>query len=86
MQKLKFNRFTQFSNLSTEEWATLKNLNKRKDIVIKPADKGGAVVVWRSDLYQQEAFRQLSDKSFYAKVDKDLTLTNQKLVKKLFKM
>ena len=67
---------------NTEEWAALKNLNKRKDIVIKPADKGGAVVVWRSDLYQQEAFRQLSDKSFYAKVDKDLTLTNQKLVKK----
>ena len=82
IQKLKFNRFTKCSNLSTEEWATLKNLNKRKDIVIKPADKGGAVVVWRSDLYQQEAFRQLSDKSFYAKVDKDLTLTNQKLVKK----
>ena len=81
IQKLKFNRNIKCSNLSTEEWAALKNLNKRKDIVIKPADKGGAVVVWRSDLYQQEAFRQLSDKSFYAKVDKDLTLTNQKLVK-----
>ena len=82
IKKLKFNRFTKCSNLSTEEWAALQNRNKRKDIVIKPADKGGAVVVWRSDLYQQEAFRQLSDKSFYAKVDKDLTLTNQKLVKK----
>ena len=69
------------SNLSNEEWAALKDLNKRKDIVIEPADKGGAVVVWRSDLYEQEAFRQLSDKSFYAKVDKDFTLTNQKLVK-----
>ena len=81
VQQLKFNRNTKCSNLSTEEWAALKNLSKWKDVVVKPADKGGAVVVWRSDLYQQEAFRQLSDTSFYAKVDKDLTLTNQKLVK-----
>ena len=26
-----------------EEWSALKNLKKRKDIVIKAADKGGAV-------------------------------------------
>ena len=40
-------------------------------MVIKEADKGGAVVVWRADLYQKEALRQLFDTSFYAKVDKD---------------
>ena len=45
------------------------------------SDKGGAVIVWRSDLYQKEASRQLSDTSFYAKIQKDLTSTNQKLVK-----
>ena len=44
------------------------------------ADKGGALVVWRADLYQKEALRQLSDTSFYAKVDKDLTSTNQQIV------
>ena len=44
-------------------------------------DKGGALVVWRTDLYQKEALRQLSDTSFYAKVDKDLTFTNQQIVK-----
>ena len=60
----------------------LKGLSKRKHVVIKAADKGGAVVVWRTDLYRQEAFRQLSDTSFYAKVDKDLTSANQKPVKK----
>ena len=81
IQKLKFNCNTKSSNLSTEKWAALKNLSKRKNVVIKPADKGGAVVVWRSDLYQQEALWQLPDKSFYAKVDQDLILTNQKLVK-----
>ena len=43
--------------------------------------KGGAVVVWRSDLCKEEALRQLSDTSFYAKVEKDLTANNQKIVK-----
>ena len=32
-----------------------------KDIIIKPADKGGAVVVLRRDLYEQEAENQLSN-------------------------
>ena len=81
IHKLKFNRNTKFSNLSSEEWAALKNLSQRNDIVVKSADKGGTVVVWRSDLYQKEALRQLSDTSFYAKIPKDLTSKNQKLVK-----
>ena len=81
IHKLKFNPNTKFSNLSSEEWAALKNLSQRNDIVVKSADKGGEVVVWRSDLYQKEALRQLSDTSFYAKIPKDLTSKNQKLVK-----
>ena len=78
INKLNFNRNTKFSNLSSEERVALKNLSERKD---KAADKGGALVVWRADLYQKEALRQLSDTSFYAKVDKDLTSTNQQIVK-----
>ena len=58
-----------------------KKSKKRKDIVKTAADKGGAVVVWWADLYQKEALRQLSDTSFYAKVDKNLTLINQNIVK-----
>ena len=81
INKLNFSRNTKFSNLSSEERVALKNLSKRKDIIVKAADKGGALVVWRADLYQKEALRQLSDTSFYAKVDKDLTSTNQQIVK-----
>ena len=73
IQKLNFNKSLKFSNLSKEEWTAHQNLKTRDDIVIKPADKGGAVVVWRTDLYKQEAFRQLADTKFYAKVNKDLT-------------
>jgi hypothetical protein len=49
----------------------------RNDIVIKPADKGGALVVWRADLYRNEARRQLGDATFYRRVDKDLTSIHQ---------
>ena len=59
----------------------LENLSKRKDLIVKAANKGGAFVVWWADLYQKEALRQLSDTSFYANVDKDLTSINQQIVK-----
>ena len=81
VHKLKSNWNTKLSNLSEEEWSAFINLKNRNDLVIKAADKGGATVVWRIDLYQQEAIRQLSDPTFYTKVNKDLTPANQKIVK-----
>ncbi|XP_077861688.1 uncharacterized protein LOC144342322, partial [Saccoglossus kowalevskii] len=47
--------------------------SRRDEIVIKPADKGGAVVVWRRDLYLVEAERQLSDTDSYRALDVDIT-------------
>ena len=38
------------SNITDDEENALKTLRRKKDISIKPADKGGAVVVWRRDL------------------------------------
>ena len=70
MNRLNFNCNTKFFNLSSEERAALENHSKSKDIIVKAADKGGALVVWRVDLYQEEAIRQLSDTSCYVKVDK----------------
>ena len=55
INKLKFNRNISFFNLSSEEWSALKSLKKRKDMVIKAAEKGGAVFVWWADLNQKEA-------------------------------
>ena len=48
-----------------------------EDIIIKPADKGGAVVVWRRDQYISEAERQLSDATSYSEVHHDPTEENQ---------
>ena len=47
-----------------EERSTLRDLQERDDIIIKPADKGSAVVVMDKTAYIQEAERQLSDCRF----------------------
>ena len=68
------------SNLTPLEFEALKSLRGRIDIVIKPADKGGALVVWKADLYCNEAHRQLNDTSFCRRVDEDLTSHHQSIV------
>ena len=48
-------------NLSKEEYLTMRNLQNDRNIVIKPADKVSAVVVWDRTDYLKEAERQLID-------------------------
>ena len=60
-----------FSNLSKEEWEALSDLQNDKSIVIKPADKGSAVVVWDRADYIKEAAGQLFDKEVYTEIDSD---------------
>jgi len=60
-------------NLSFAERKGLEELKRNHNIVIKPADKGSAVVVMNTTDYITEAHRQLSDTNFYEKVDTDLT-------------
>ena len=68
------------SNLSQSEWDALKSLKSRQDIVIKPADKGGAVVVWDRAAYIGEASRQLNDSSFYEPIpDSSLVRDNKSI-------
>ncbi|XP_075053840.1 multidrug and toxin extrusion protein 1-like [Mixophyes fleayi] len=52
-------------NLSKKEREALKNLKENKKIVIKPADKGGSVVIQDVDQYHQEVMRQLGDENTY---------------------
>ena len=68
-------------NISLDEAAALNSLKNRKDVVIKPADKGGAVVVWEKNAYIAEANRQLSDTTFYAPSAQDKTVSNNTTVK-----
>ncbi|XP_064478103.1 uncharacterized protein LOC135391688 [Ornithodoros turicata] len=71
---------TSFPNLNPLQLTALGELRSRDDIIIKPADKGGAVVVWRRDLYVAEAERQLSNTRYYEKLDEDSTTQHQHTV------
>ena len=52
-------------NLLSKERIPLNNLRQRTDIIIKPTDKGSAVVVLSKEDYIKEANRQLIDQTYY---------------------
>ena len=64
-------RGSDFSNLLKNEQEALKNLKKYHDIVIKEADKGGAVVVWGRKDYCKEAYKHLNDQQVYEVTESD---------------
>ena len=67
-------------NLSVKEKCAIKTLYKDKFITIKPADKGGAVVVLNTTDYVKEPNKQLSNPNFNEKVPEDLTETHTRKV------
>ena len=59
------------NNLTKQERKALMELKKRKDIIIKEADKGSAVVVMDKDRYINESKRQLGDENVYKQLNED---------------
>ena len=68
-------------NLSTKQRKALRDLAKDKSITIKPADKGGAIVLMDTIDYILEADRQLSEEGTYQKLESDPTPLFQAKVK-----
>ena len=66
-------------NLSKQERVANKKLQKRVDIVIKPADNGSGTVIMGYNWYVDECLRQLNDNRYYQKQTKDLTRYNEEL-------
>lgn len=60
-------------NLSHGEKQALMRLSKNNDIVVKPCDKGGGLTLLNKSDYDNEIRRQLSDTSFYQKLQFDPT-------------
>ena len=60
-------------NITEAENKALKSLCQNTNIVIKPADKGGAVVIMNKVDYINEGLPQLQDTKFYRKITKDPT-------------
>ncbi len=63
--------------LSMRRSVNLKNVT---EIVIKPTDKGSAVVVMDKHDYKQEGLRQLSDENFYLPQDECLTNKHNSII------
>ncbi|XP_041444185.1 uncharacterized protein LOC121402153 [Xenopus laevis] len=64
-------------NLNKDERAALERLKNNSSIIIKPADKGGAVVILDYVYYQTEIYCQLSNSMCYQKLTFDPTLKFQ---------
>ena len=69
-------------NLTQTERSAFRDLQERNDIIIKPTDKGSAIVVMDKTTYLQEAERQLSDCGFYKKLDSNPTLDFTQKIKR----
>ena len=59
------------NNIDLNEREALKELLENKNIIIKPADKGSAVVVMNRLDYLKEGYRQLSDTKYYIRLDNE---------------
>jgi hypothetical protein len=70
-------------NLRFKEKIALAELKQAKNIIIKPADKGSAVVIQNLDDYINEGIRQLSDAKFYVETPYDLTALHNEIINNL---
>jgi len=77
INRLDFGKQATARNLSKEERDALTSLRNRTDIVIKPADKRGAVVVWDRNLYLKRQQSNCLIHIFYWQIDRDVTETQQ---------
>ncbi|XP_056423852.1 uncharacterized protein LOC130362821 [Hyla sarda] len=55
-------------NLTYPQRKAVQELRALKNVVIKPSDKGGNVVLWPSHMYEKEMFRQLRDSNCYKRL------------------
>lgn len=60
-----------YNNMSKEERDALHDLSKDNKVIVRPADKGGAIVLQNVGDYEMEIKKQLTDSVFYEKLPSD---------------
>ncbi|CAJ0943928.1 unnamed protein product [Ranitomeya imitator] len=68
-------------NLTRDEHLALVSLKNNRQLIIKPADKGGSIVVLDRDYYMQEIRTQLSDLGTYRLVSSNPTFDIARVIK-----
>ncbi|CAJ0922657.1 unnamed protein product [Ranitomeya imitator] len=72
--------FPPHSNLTSTEKQALSSLHTNTSIIVKPADKGGAIVVMNRTQYMSEIYRQLADTNTYDVISRHpVTAISQKI-------
>ena len=79
--KLKIKKKPRY-NISVKERKAIKNLKQNNNIIIKPSDKGGAIVILNKEDYIKEGERQLQQQQHYKKLD-DFEKTKKKFIKEV---
>ncbi|CAH2324916.1 Hypothetical predicted protein [Pelobates cultripes] len=67
-------------NLTKSERTALKDLQKDSQIVIRPVDKGGVVVIQMYQNYKHEILKQLEDRNTYRRLTYDPVSQFQKRI------
>ncbi len=73
-----------YDNLSKGERNALEELSNNENIIVTRADKGGAIVIWGIQQYLTEANNQLSNTTFYQKLNNDPSKDYAKLITNSF--
>ena len=71
------------SNLTNRERNAMESLKSDKSLIIKEADKGGAVVCIDSDYYRDKLLDMLSEEEFYEQTERDADNYTRKLIREL---
>lgn len=69
-----------WNNLSLELKRAIDSLSSDQSIIIREADKGGAVVLLDREVYISEALRQLDNPMFYQEIQEDPSGNIKKLI------
>ena len=72
-----FYRLSETSNISLIERKSITSLSNNDQIIIKPADKGGSLVIMDKCNYVFEAERQLSDTCYYKPIPNSIQNENK---------
>ena len=70
------------SNVTPQHRTAIKELSRNPEVIIKPADKGGQIILQDKSNYLREAHRQLSDTNYYIPLAESMQLATQVLVRK----
>ena len=70
-------------NITQSQQQIIKQLSTNTHIVIKPADKGGQLVLQDINNYILEANRQLNNPNYYKKLEKSLQSETQTIIRQI---